>query len=110
MTKAETIFKNIRKSAIDFISSHYYTKHRDDEDFNPAVRFTMDNTDGYISQRTVNAVQKQLDKYIADVKRNYRFGVIDKEQLLKEAEIVRLVRTGIEDGQEKLDWLKGLAS
>lgn len=110
MTKAETIFRNIRRNAMVFMDSHYYREHKHDTDFNPAVRFSMDDTDGFVSQRTVNDVQRQLDRYVADVKRNFRFGVIGKEELLREADIVALVRTGIADGQERVDWLKGLAS
>lgn len=109
MTKAETIFKNMRRNAINFVSSHYYQEHKCDADFNPAIHFAMNGTDGHLCQRTVNEVQRKLDKYIADVKRNYKFGIIDKDELLKEADIVALVRTGIADGQEKVDWLNGLA-
>jgi hypothetical protein len=105
MTKSETIFANILRDA-HYIVKNWGVEGSKAESF--ACKFNADGTDGCIYQRTVNDVQKQLDKYIKDVKRKYRFGVIDKEALLREAEIVRLVRTGIADGQKFVDELKAL--
>ena len=105
MTKSETIFANILHDA-QYIVKNWGVEGSKAENF--ACKFNADNTDGCIYQRTVNDVQKQLEKYIKDVKRKYRFGVINKDNLVKEAEIVRLVRTGIEDGQKFVDELKAL--
>ena len=105
MTKSETIFANILRDA-QYIVKNWGVDESKAKNF--ACKFNTEGTEGYIYQRTVNDVQRQLDKYINDVKRKYRFDVIDKESLLKEAEIVRLVRTGIADGQKFVDELKAL--
>lgn len=104
MTKAEKIFQNMLKDANTIIldCGHEKSKER-----NYAIRFNTEGAgDGFYCQRTVNAVEKEVEKYIKNVKRNYRFGVIDYNALMVEVEVVRLLWTGVNAGQAFVDELK----
>lgn len=105
MTKAETIFKNILKEA-QYITRTWGVEESKAKNF--ACNFDTEGTEGFIYQRTVNAVERELEKYIKQVKRNYRFGVIDNENLMREVEHVRLIRTGIAAGQQFVNELKAI--
>lgn len=106
MTKAETIFKNILKEA-QYITRTWGVEESKAKNF--ACKFDTNGAgDGFVYQRTVNAVEKELDKYIKQVKLHYRFGVIDDEKLMREVEHVRLIRTGIAAGQQFVDGLKAI--
>ena len=105
MTKAETIFENIRKEARYIIRSWGVdgSKAR-----NFACHFDTEGTDGFVYQRTVNAVNKQLDKYVQQIRLWQRHGLMTDEKTKEEAEIIRLISTGIQNGQLFVNELKAI--
>lgn len=106
MTKAENIFKNILKEA-QYITRTWGVEESKAKNF--TCKFDTNGAgDGFVYQRTVNAVEKELEKYIKQVKLNYRFGVIDDEKLMREVEHIRLIRTGIAAGQQFVNELKAI--
>lgn len=101
MTKAETIFRNIRREAMSLVDWSKY-----DSDKSYGINFDMDGTNGTICQRTVNAVERLVAKYQRDAHEMLNLNVISFDEYRRKLEIAKLMRTAVEKGQRQVDYVK----
>lgn len=98
MTKAERIYKSTRFECKHHISVFGL-------DFNPngkAVGFNNLITEEAISVRTINAVEKELEKDKKDTAIAYKLEVITQEQLNERAKTWLMIESTIANARESL--------
>ena len=98
MTKAERIYRATKYACRTHIN-HFGL------DFNPngkAVGFNNLTTEEVISTRTINAVEKELEKEKKDTAIAYKLDVITQEQLNERAKVWMMIESTIENARAAL--------
>lgn len=97
MTKAERIFKETSWQCLKDI------KKGGSHEVGFANVCAKDEKDSVISTRTLNDLDKIYFKKAKDLLMDYKLGVIDKEEAMQEANVLRKVRLTIDNARNRLN-------